>query len=140
MNPHAMLKVFLVDDSPLVRRSLAALFDTLPGVTIVGEAEEPDAALRGIRATGADLAIVDLHLAGSNGMAVVESLANGTPRILTMVLINHSSPAFRIACHDAGADYFFDKTCEHELARDTVGRLAKETHCAVEVTRPGMSY
>ncbi len=129
-----MLKVFLVDDSPLVRRRLAALFGALADVTIVGEAEEPDAALRGIRVTGTDLAIVDLHLAGSNGMTVVQSLANGTPRVLTMVLTNHSSPAFRTACHDAGADYFFDKTCEHELARDTVGRLAKETHRAVEVT------
>ena len=134
MNPHAMLKVFLVDDSPLVRRRLAALFDALPGVTIVGEAEESDAALHGIRATGADLAIVDLHLAGGNGMTVIESLANGTPRILTMVLTNHSSPAFRTACHDAGADYFFDKTFEHELVRDTVRRLAKETHCGVDVT------
>jgi DNA-binding NarL/FixJ family response regulator len=129
-----MLKVFLVDGSPLVRRRLATLLGALADVTIVGEAEEPDAALRGIRATGANLAIVDLHLTGSNGMTVVKSLASGTPRVFTMVLTNHSSPAFRTACHDAGADYFFDKTCEHELARDTVGRLAKETHCAVDVT------
>lgn len=119
-----MLKIFLVDESSLVRRRLSALISALAGVVIVGESEEAEAALRGIRMTGADLAIVDLHLAGGNGMEIVESLARATPPILTMVLTNHSGPAFRAACHDAGARYFFDKTSEYELARDTIERLA----------------
>jgi len=121
-----MLKVFLVDDSSPVRRRLAALISALADVTIVGEAEDPDAALCGIRMTGADLAIVDVHLGGGDGMTVVESLSRGTPPVFTMVLTNHSGPAFRAACRDAGADYFFDKTCEHELARETIMRLAKD--------------
>ncbi len=135
-----MLKVFLVDDSSLVRRRLAALIGALADVTIVGEAEDPDAALRDIRMSGADIAIVDLHLAGGNGMTVVESLARGTPPVFTMVLTNHSGPAFRTACYDAGADCFFDKTCEHELARETIMRLAKNKHRGSEAMRTGMTY
>ena len=119
-----MLKIFLVDDSGLVRRRLSALISALAGVVIVGESEEADTALACIHMTRADLVIVDPHLAGGNGMEIVESLARAPPPVLTMVLTNHSGPAFRAACHRAGAGYFFDKTCEYELARDTIERLA----------------
>jgi DNA-binding NarL/FixJ family response regulator len=128
-----MLKIFLVDDSGLVRRRLSVLISTLAGVVIVGESEEADTALGCIHMTRADLVIVDPHLAGGNGMEIVESLAFATPPVLTMVLTNHSGPAFRAACHRAGAGYFFDKTCEYELARDTIERLANglsDKYCA----------
>ncbi len=76
--------------------------------------------------TRADLVIVDPHLAGGSGMEIVESLARATSPVLTMVLTNHSGPAFRAACQRAGASYFFDKTGEYELARDTIVRLANK--------------
>jgi len=121
-----MLKIFLVDDSSLVRRRLSALIGALAGVVIVGESEEADTALGCIRMTRADLVIVDQHLASGNGMEIVERLAHATPPVLTMVLTNHSGPAFRAACQRAGASYFFDKTCEYGLARATIERLANE--------------
>jgi hypothetical protein len=74
-----MLKIFLVDDSGPVRRRLSALIGALAGVVIVGESEEADTALGCIRMTRADLVIVDPHLAGGNGMGIVESLARATP-------------------------------------------------------------
>ncbi|CAN7750916.1 response regulator [Caballeronia sp. dw_19] len=121
-----MLKIFLVDDSGLVRRRLSALIGALDSVVIVGESEEADSALGCIRMTRADLVIVDPHLAGGSGMEIVESLARATSPVLTMVLTNHSGPAFRAACQRAGASYFFDKTGEYELARDTIVRLANK--------------
>jgi len=122
----SMLKIFLVDDSGLVRRRLSALIGALDSVVIVGESEEADSALGCIRMTRADLVIVDPHLAGGSGMEIVESLARATSPVLTMVLTNHSGPAFRAACQRAGASYFFDKTGEYELARDTIVRLANK--------------
>jgi two-component system response regulator DevR len=121
-----MLKIFLVDDSGLVRRRLSALIGALDSVVIVGESEEADSALGCIRMTRADLVIVDPHLAGGSGMEIVESLARASSPVLTMVLTNHSGPAFRAACQRAGASYFFDKTGEYELARDTIVRLANK--------------
>jgi len=42
---HPALRVFLVDEASPVRRRMAALFGALDSVQIVGEAEEPGAAL-----------------------------------------------------------------------------------------------
>lgn len=119
-----MLKVFLVDDSKLIRRRISAMIGTLADTIVVGEAEDCDTALDGVQATGADLAIVDFHVAGSTGVTIVESLARGALPVITMVLTNHSSPVYRAACYRAGAAYFFDKTSEFELARETIARLA----------------
>lgn len=53
----AMLKIFLVDDSTLVRQRIAALVGAIKGIEIVGEAEDAGNALSGIAATDADVVL-----------------------------------------------------------------------------------
>jgi two-component system response regulator DevR len=121
----AMLKIFLVDDSPLVRHRLAALVAAIEGVEIVGEAEDAGDALSGIAATEADVVIVDLRLTGGSGLDVLAGLSRSSRPVVTIVLTNYSSAAIREACLLAGANYFFDKTSEFNLARDAIARIAR---------------
>lgn len=123
-----MLKVFLVDESSLIRRRVADMIGALVNIMVVGEAEDCDTALNGIQACAADLAIVDFHLPGSPGVTIVESLTRGSLPVITLVLTNHSSQIYRAACYRAGAAYFFDKTLEFELARETITRLASASN------------
>ena len=60
--------------------------------------------------------LVDLRLADGSGLDLIGMLSKATPRVVTIVLTNHSAPAFREACATAGADYFFDKTVEFDAA------------------------
>ena len=48
----AMIRLFLVDDHPLVRDGLRARLDPLPGLEIVGEAGSAAEALEGIAQGG----------------------------------------------------------------------------------------
>ncbi|REE21420.1 MULTISPECIES: response regulator [unclassified Paraburkholderia] len=120
------LRVFLVDDAVLVRRRLAALLGALDGVEIVGEAEEPAAAFAGIGAGMADLVVTELHLSGGTGLELLGLLAQRMPHVVVMVLTNHCGTWFRRACLIGGAHYFFDKTGEFDLARNTIQRIAGE--------------
>src|ERR1700756_4700223 len=120
------LRVFLVEDTIPIRQRMAARFGAIDGVEIVGEAEESDAALAGIDATGTDVVVADFRLTGGTGMEMLQSIARSTPPVITMVLTNHSSAAFRQACLAAGAQYFFDKTSEFDLACNTIKRIAHE--------------
>jgi two-component system response regulator DevR len=120
-----MLKVFLVEDSSPVRLRLAALIKPISEANVVGEAEDVGTALTGIANSCADLVIVDLRLAGSDGMELVSHLSHGTRKVITIVLTNYSTQAFRAASFAAGADYFFDKTSEFDLARDTIAHIAR---------------
>ena len=55
------------------------------------------------------MVIVDLRLADGSGLELIGTLSKAAPRVVTIVLTNHSAPAFREACALAGADYFFDR-------------------------------
>ena len=121
------LKVFVVEDSMLVRKRLAERIQPPTGAgLIVGEAEDVEAALRGIAAKEPDIVIVDLRLTDSHGIDLLHALRDRTDPIVTIVLTNYASDVFREASAAAGADYFFDKTTEFDLAMETIARLAQE--------------
>ena len=120
------LRIFLVEDTIPIRRRMATRFRAIDGVEIVGEAEESGAALAGINATGTDVVVVDFRLTGGTGLELLHSLARSTPPVITIVLTNHSSAWFRQACLAAGAQYFFDKTSEFDLACNAIKQIAHE--------------
>lgn len=120
------LRVFLVEDTIPIRQRMVARFGAIEGVEIVGEAEESGTALAGIDATGTDVVVVDFRLTGGTGMELLLSLAQRMSSVITIVLTNHSSTWFRQACLAAGAQYFFDKTSEFDLACNTIKRIAHE--------------
>src|SRR5258705_10980570 len=91
----AILKIFLVDDSPLVRQRIAALIGAIKGVEIVGEAEDAGDALSGIAATDADVVIVDLRLTGGSGLDRLAGPARSSRPVGTIVLTNLASAVIR---------------------------------------------
>ncbi len=118
------LKVFLVEDSALIRQRLHRLLASVAHVDIVGEADDADSALDGIHASHADIAVVDLHLNGSHGLTLLRGLAAHEPQVVAIVLTNYATPEFKSECLSAGARYFFDKTNEFELVRQTIRNIA----------------
>lgn len=125
-NNRSPLRVFVVDESTLVRDRLVMHIGPDGAASIVGEAEDVETALRGIDDTDAEAVILDLRLIDSNGMDLLHALRDRTDPIVTIVLTNYASQVFREASVVAGADYFFDKTTEFDLAMETIARLARE--------------
>lgn len=123
--PKYPLKVYLVEDSELIRLRLRQLLGSLERVRIVGEAGDAGAALAGIARSHADVAVVDLHLATGSGLALLKQLAIREPRVVSMVLTNHATAQFKRECLNAGARYFFDKTNEFDLVRQTIRRIVE---------------
>lgn len=120
------LRVFVVEESTLVRERLARHIGPDGGACIVGEAEDVETALQGIADTDAEAVVLDLRLIDSTGMDLLHALRDRTDPIVTIVLTNYASAVFREASVVAGADYFFDKTTEFDLAMETIARLARE--------------
>jgi DNA-binding NarL/FixJ family response regulator len=81
--------IFLVDDHPLVRQGLAQLL-AASGFNIAGQAEDITACLAHPDLVGSSVVIVDLSLAGENGIDLVHRLAG---RGLDIVVYSmHESP------------------------------------------------
>ncbi|KAB0642346.1 response regulator [Burkholderia latens] len=123
--PDAALRVFLVDHAVAVRQRIALLVGAIRGVVVVGEAEDGEDAWMQIVGSGADVVIADLRLADGSGLDLIGMLSKAAPRVVTIVLTNHSAPAFREACAAAGADHFFDKTAEFDAACRVIESLVR---------------
>jgi DNA-binding NarL/FixJ family response regulator len=125
-----MQKVFLVDDSPLVRQRLALMVGGLPQNQVVGHAAGVEEAIRGILAAQPDVVLLDLSLDhGGSGFDVLSAIHAQHPAIAFYVLSNFASEPYRRRAERLGARGFFDKSTDMELVRSALKGLKGETQC-----------
>ena len=103
-----MIRVFLVDDHHFflsgLRAELGAEFE------IVGEAGEVDAAVDGIRRTRPDVVLLDVHLPGGGGRAVLEAVRQTDQEIRFLALSVSDAAEDVIGVIRAGARGYVTKT------------------------------
>jgi DNA-binding NarL/FixJ family response regulator len=118
------MRVFVVEDSPIVRDRLVAMLWDIPAVQVVGEADNQDDAVTRIQRLGPDVVVLDIKLRQGTGIGVLEDVKRRSPRTTTIMLTNYANPEFRRCCVSLGADYFFDKTVEFEKVKEVLKKLA----------------
>jgi DNA-binding NarL/FixJ family response regulator len=116
-------KVFIVDDSPIVRERLISLLSELPGVDIVGEAETAFEAIQSIRRLRPAVVILDISMPGGSGIQVLETIRREKQVPLIIMLTNFTHEPYRQRCFKLGADYFFDKSNEFEKVKEVLEHL-----------------
>lgn len=80
------LRILLVDDHPLVREGLRALLTSLPGMIIIGEAENGEEAVRQALELQPDIILMDLHIPKLNGIEATRRILQTSPHIGILVL------------------------------------------------------
>jgi DNA-binding NarL/FixJ family response regulator len=119
------LRVFLVEDSAVIRQSLTETIASLDHVEVVGHAEGETEAIAALQALECDAVVLDLQLKEGHGFNVLKAVRgrSSTPRIVVLVLSNYATPQYRTRSMDIGADYFFDKAREYDLLCEVLERL-----------------
>lgn len=97
------IRVFLVDDHPLVRESLTSLINQQDDMEVCGEAEDMVHGLKAIAAMTPDVAIVDISLKESSGLELVKALRLRFPATQLVVLSMHDEKLYAERCLRAGA-------------------------------------
>lgn len=83
------VRIFIVDDHPLVQEWLAQLLVGEPDFDVVGRADDPAPALAAMRETRPDVAIVDLALRTGYGLDLIKQLRAELPSVHVIVLSMH---------------------------------------------------
>ena len=114
-------RIFLVDDHRLflsgVRNELGATFE------IVGEAGDVDEAVAGIRRTAPDVVLLDVHMPGGGGLAVMRTVHADRPDVRFLALSVSDAPEDVIAVVRAGARGYVTKTIAPAELRDAIVRV-----------------
>jgi DNA-binding NarL/FixJ family response regulator len=103
-----MPTVFIVDDHGLFRSGVRS--ELGDQVRVIGEAEDVDPAIAGIAELQPDVVLLDVHLPGGGGQAVVSAIRPDHPLIRFLALSASDAPEDVIAVIRAGARGYVTKT------------------------------
>jgi DNA-binding NarL/FixJ family response regulator len=103
------IRVFLVDDHPIVRRGFQLLLGMEPDLIVCGEADSGPAALQKILALKPDVAIVDLALKGGSGLELIKQLRAQALKLKLLVFSMRDEGIYAQRALRAGADGYITK-------------------------------
>jgi DNA-binding NarL/FixJ family response regulator len=122
---NSKIKVFIVDDSLIVREHLVTMLDELAGIEIVGQAENVAEAISGIRILQPDVVILDIRMPDGNGIDVLRHVKQDEVGPMVIVLTNYPYSGYRQKCLQAGADFFLDKSTEFDQIPELFERFKR---------------
>lgn len=95
-----MLRVMIVDDEALARQALRQLLEEIPGVELLGEAENVSTALEKIRESAPDVLLLDIRMPRADGFALLRQLTEPPLVIFVTAYSEYAVQAFEVAAVD----------------------------------------
>ena len=133
VSPPPRPRVFLVDDHRVFISGLyAELGDRFD---IVGDAGDADAAVAGIVATRPDVVLLDVHLPGGGGRAVLDGVARALPEVRFLALSVSDAAEDVISVIRAGARGYVTKS----IAPDDLAAAVQRVHDGDAVFSPRLA-
>ena len=117
------LKVFIIDDSAVIRARLADIVFDMPEAFLVGEASNISGFLDSIYQLFPTVVILDIHVPEDNGIEELQRLKEMYPALKVIILTNFSYMQYREKCYATNVDYFFDKSSEFGKIPDALEQM-----------------
>ncbi len=111
-----MIKVFIVDDHPIVIKGLLTALEDDPNIQVVGQAESSRDCFLWFEENHADVVLLDIHLDEMDGIEVCKQLIKKMPELGIIGLTTYDQISFVNAMVKNGAKgYLYKNTSEEEL-------------------------
>ena len=117
------MKIFIADDSAVVRERLIEMLSELPEIEIIGQAQDGLEATNLIKKLNPDVVILDIRMPRENGIDVLQNIKRDKQAPIVIMPTNYSYPQYRKKCMEAGADFFFEKSTEFEKVMEVVKKV-----------------
>jgi DNA-binding NarL/FixJ family response regulator len=111
------MRVYILDDEPVIRAGLRQTLSTDPELSIVGEAGSARDAFRDIETLQLDVVIMDLVLPGMDGVAATREVKRRVPKAGVVVFTVHDRPRDLYDVLEAGASGYVMKTDPLDVLR-----------------------
>ncbi len=132
--PAEPVSVIVADDQSAVREGLVLLLGTLPGIVVAGQAADGNAAVDLVAAVNPQVALMDLNMPGSDGVAATRRIAADHPGTRVVVLTTYADDESIIGALQAGALGYLTK----DATRAEIGRAVLAAAAGQAVLDPGV--
>jgi DNA-binding NarL/FixJ family response regulator len=126
--------VVVADDQAAVREGLVLLLGTLPGITVVGQAEDGVAAVETAAATHPQVVLMDLNMPRCDGVEATRRIRADHPVTQVVVLTTYSDDESIIGALQAGALGYLTK----DATRAEIGRAVLAAAAGQAVLDPAV--
>ena len=130
------IRMLLAEDHTIVRAGIRALLQNLEGIEVVAEAGDGREAIRLIEAHQPDIVLMDIGMAGLNGLEATARIAKEFPDVRVIILSMYASEEYVLQALRAGAVGYLLKDAdmaELEIAIRAVAR--EETYLSPAVSK-----
>jgi DNA-binding NarL/FixJ family response regulator len=131
---HEPVTVVVADDQAAVREGLVLLLGTLPGISVVGQAEDGEAAVETVAATHPQVALMDLNMPRCDGVEATRRIRAGHPETKVVVLTTYSDDESILGALQAGALGYLTK----DATRAEIGRAVLAAAAGQAVLDPAV--
>jgi DNA-binding NarL/FixJ family response regulator len=112
------INIMIVDDHPVVRQGLRAMFSSEPDIRVQGMAASAREAMHLIEREQPDVVLMDLRMPEMEGIEAINALRRISPSIKILVLTNYGSDEYIIRATQAGAmGYLLKNTPQEEIVK-----------------------
>ncbi len=109
-------RVIVADDHALFRQGLRRLLEEVPGLEVVGEAEDGFGLLQLLNRITADIVLLDISMPNLRGIDAIPKIKAIHPRIKVLIVTMHDDRDLLYRALSAGVDgYFLKKEVDREL-------------------------
>jgi DNA-binding NarL/FixJ family response regulator len=126
--------VVVADDQAAVREGLVLLLGTLPGISVVGQAEDGVAAVETVAAAHPQVVLMDLNMPRCDGVEATRRIRAGHPGTQVVVLTTYSDDESIIGALQAGALGYLTK----DATRAEIGRAVLAAAAGQAVLDPAV--
>jgi DNA-binding NarL/FixJ family response regulator len=129
------IRLLIVDDHPIVRDGLRAVFESEAAFEVVGQAEDGADAVERATALGVDVVLMDLRMPRMGGVEAIRKLREAAPDIRVLVLTTFDSDSDVLPAVEAGATGYLLK----DAPRDELLRAVHAAYLGQAVLAPSVA-
>jgi two-component system response regulator DesR len=129
------IKVLLADDENLIRSALAMMLSLEDDMVVVAEAESGEAAVIAASELQPDVAVLDLQMAGIDGIETAQQIAQSVPGCASIIVTSHGRPGYLKKALAAGVRGFLPKT----TSATTLAEVVRSVHSGGRYVDPSLA-
>lgn len=136
LNETKIIRVFSVDDHPLMHEGISALIDSQPDMQLIGAASSTHEAIKKFQEFLPDITLMDLRLQDGNGVDAMKQILADFPNARVIILTMFEGDVEIRRALEAGAFAYLLKTMPPKELVEIIRKVHKgKKHIPTEIAR-----